>query len=392
MANDRSDRDVSLDYLRATLTVLVVAHHSSLAYTTFASSDPGNYQGGTAPIVDAARWIVLDHAENLNDVFFMSAMFFISGLFVWRSLKRHGATRFLRDRFVRLGLPFALGVLVLMPVAYYAAWLFSGGAPDYLAYWRNNLLRDGFTPGPLWFLWVLLLFDVVAAATFLVARNLDAAFERVARLGETRPLVLTLAILILCAAAYLPALAVFGFDAWRAFFTGPFYFQTSRFGLYLVWFVIGCVLGAKGITRGLLNPDGPMARHGGAWFAAAVVIYLVMEFVPRAIFDAGLLPMARARPLYDVLWVASCVASTLGFLALFRQRMRTRSTLMNSLARCAYGVYVVHYIYVLWIQYALLETPLHAGLKFLLTFAGALALSWASASLMLCIRPLRRVL
>lgn len=29
-------RDISIDYLRATLTLLVVAHHSALAYTTFA--------------------------------------------------------------------------------------------------------------------------------------------------------------------------------------------------------------------------------------------------------------------------------------------------------------------------------------------------------------------
>ena len=33
-------------------------------------------------MIDGARWLFLDYAENFNDVFFMSLMFFISGLFV----------------------------------------------------------------------------------------------------------------------------------------------------------------------------------------------------------------------------------------------------------------------------------------------------------------------
>jgi glucan biosynthesis protein C len=49
-------RDVSVDYLRATLTLMVLAHHSSLAYTTFAHFNPAHYLASTAPIVDSARW------------------------------------------------------------------------------------------------------------------------------------------------------------------------------------------------------------------------------------------------------------------------------------------------------------------------------------------------
>ncbi len=94
----KSRRDVSLDYLRATLTVMVVAHHSSLAYTHFAHIDSKNYLASSAPVIDEARWLFLDYAENFNDVFFMSLMFFISGLFVLPSLRRSGAAAFLRNR------------------------------------------------------------------------------------------------------------------------------------------------------------------------------------------------------------------------------------------------------------------------------------------------------
>ena len=164
----KSRRDVSLDYLRATLTVMVVAHHSSLAYTHFAHIDSKNYLASSAPVIDGARWLFLDYAENFNDVFFMSLMFFISGLFVLPSLRRSGAAAFLGNRLVRLGLPFAVGVTVLMPAAYYAGWLAAGHPEGYLDYWRANITTHGWPSGPLWFVWVLLLFDIVAAAAFAI--------------------------------------------------------------------------------------------------------------------------------------------------------------------------------------------------------------------------------
>src|SRR5262244_517376 len=64
-----------IDNLRSFLTVLVVAHHSSLAYTTFAKFDKTNYMSSTAPVVDNSRWIVMDIFAGFNDIFFMSLMF-----------------------------------------------------------------------------------------------------------------------------------------------------------------------------------------------------------------------------------------------------------------------------------------------------------------------------
>jgi hypothetical protein len=49
-------KDVAFDYLKTTLVLMVVAHHSCLAYTTFAHFDPAQYlTRSTAPVVDIAR-------------------------------------------------------------------------------------------------------------------------------------------------------------------------------------------------------------------------------------------------------------------------------------------------------------------------------------------------
>ena len=62
-----------------------------------------------------------------------------------------------------------------------------------------------------------------------------------------------------------------------------------------------------------------------------------------------------------VLWVVSCVASCFAFLALFRGAVRTTRPWMDSLSRSAYIIYVVHYVYVLWLQRALMGLEVHAS-------------------------------
>ena len=55
-----------------------------------------------------------------TDSFFMAAFFFLSGLFVWPSLSASRRQAHLRDRLLRLGLPFAIAAVTVIPLAYYA--------------------------------------------------------------------------------------------------------------------------------------------------------------------------------------------------------------------------------------------------------------------------------
>lgn len=381
-------RDVALDYLKATLVLMVVAHHSCLAYTTFAHFDPAHYlTGSTAPVVDTARWQFLDYAENFNDVFFMSLMFFISGVFVWPSLRRSGALAFLRGRLLRLGAPFAAGVVLLMPLAYYASWQLTGHDAGYLAYWRQNFTQ-AWPPGPLWFIWVVLFFDILAAGLFLAwPRRLGAV---ALTWTKGKPLVAATAMFGLCATVYLPALKAFGW-AWGAFFIPPFYFQLSRFGLYLAWFSAGVWLGRDDLEHGVLARDGALARRWRWWIWGCFVAYNALVFLPMWLAEGGVSASQRDA-IWAILWVVSCVASCFGFLALFRGAVRTRRPWMDSLSRSAYIIYIVHYVYVLWLQRALMGVSVHASLKFLAVFTAATLFSWLTAQCLLRFPWLRRVL
>jgi hypothetical protein len=78
-----TNRDAALDYLRAFLTVLVVAVHSVAAYAlVIPASHPRHSWLAGAPIADSHRMPGVDLFMHFNDNYFMSLMFFLSGLFV----------------------------------------------------------------------------------------------------------------------------------------------------------------------------------------------------------------------------------------------------------------------------------------------------------------------
>jgi glucan biosynthesis protein C len=384
----KKPRDVSIDYLRAVVTLMVLAHHSSLAYTTFAHFDRVNVFDSTAPVVDTARWRFLDYAENFNDVFFMSLMFFLSGLFVYPALKRHGVPGFVKERLLRLGLPFAFAVTLLMPIAYYASWKLGGHTQSYPEFWWL-LARHGFAVGPPWFIWVLLFFDCIVAAVFPLLRHLQRKIAGfLERLGA-HPVSCSIAFTILAALVYLPLLAKYG-TAWTNFITAPFAFQTSRILLYGLWFLAGYFIGNAGLERGLLARDGLLVRRRRWWVRWCVVAYNALIFIPMIPAFGRLASLTRGA-VESTLWVVSNVASCFAFVALFRGSVSKRRGWMDSLARSAYVMYLVHYVFVTWTQWLLLDVNLFAGIKFLIVFLVVTALSWLTAQAAIRIPGVRNV-
>jgi hypothetical protein len=303
---------------------------------------------------------------------------------VWPTLRSRGVGTFLRDRLLRLGLPFLVGAAVVMPLAYYPSWLAAGQRPGYLGYWLD-FLKNGWSPGPLWFIWLLLFFDVIAALIFLLLRKRNGGF--VARSGWKAFLIL----FVVCFFAYVPLLTRFGFGTWIPFFFPPLYFQLPRILLYLTWFFAGVLIGSNGIRSGFMAEGSAFARHWPLWIGACVVAYNLLWFVPGGIESAH--GSKELRDLSSVIfWVLSCCASCFGFLALFRGVLTARSKWMDSVTRAAYIMYMVHYAFVTWTQYLLLGVTIFAGIKFAITFVVVAGASWVTARLLLKVPVLRSVL
>src|SRR5262249_4277677 len=151
---------VAVGYLRAFVTLMVLAQHAMLAYHPFApvpeaslATEPRSWLA--FPIADSQRSSAFLVVMTFNDIFGMSLMFFLSGLFVWQSLERNGSGAFLRRRVVRLGVPFVVAATVLTPLAYYPSYLVRSTTPSFAGF-RDEWLAMGMWPGaagPAWFLW-----------------------------------------------------------------------------------------------------------------------------------------------------------------------------------------------------------------------------------------------
>ena len=66
-----------------------------------------------------------------------------------------------------------------------------------------------------------------------------------------------------------------------------------------------------------------------------------------------------------------------GLVSFFVRFFKRPGPVFDSLSRNAYGIYLVHYAFALWIQYCLYDVDRPAILKVLIGYAVTLALSWA---------------
>ncbi|MEA2942377.1 MAG: hypothetical protein QOD09_2906 [Bradyrhizobium sp.] len=364
-------RIAAFDRARSFVTLLVVLHHSVLNFTYFGNGD-------------SQRWLGFDLVVLFNDSFFMALMFFISGLFVWDGLMKKGWAVFLRDRAWRLGVPFLISVFVLMPIAYYPTFLryHLPGTTDlsFLHFWRNIFVVGPWPSGPAWFLWVLLALDAGAAAVGRFAPGLIETASRIVYGLRDRPITVFVMFLAITIAAYEPMRLTFGDASWWEIGAFPLPIQTSRILLYTAYFFAGVIVGATDLKTGLLAENGELARRWPIWLAVAMVFYgaiLGLVYVHHnwvANFDA---PPRWWGISYSLAFAIFSAAMCFTVPAIHLRFARARWRLLDAMRPSAYGIYLLHYVFIIWLQYAVYDLPLHAGVKFIIVFVGTLSMSWA---------------
>jgi peptidoglycan/LPS O-acetylase OafA/YrhL len=370
----------ALRNLRSCVILLVVGFHSVLPYlaSQHASQAPFNsppYSWLGVPLVDNERWLGFDLFCAAQYVFLMPFMFFLSGLFVWPTLVRKGSWVFLSERVLRLGVPFVLGVYLLMPIAHYPVYRVTAVDPSWSAFWAQWVALPFWPSGPLWFLWQLLVLDVAAAALYCLAPQSGAFLGRLGA-GDS-PHRFFLLLLTISALAYVPF--ALKFQPWDWGKVGPFSFQPSRLLHYLVYFFAGVGVGAYGLDRGLLRLDGMLARRWALWLAAAVAAFIVWMAATAVTMGGASSQLPQLEVLPALAFTLSSATACLCFASVFLRFASRPWPAFAGLSENAYGIYLVHYVFVIWLQYLLLGLALFAIVKGALVFAGALSLSLASA-------------
>jgi hypothetical protein len=384
--NRMSTPALALNNLRTFAIVIVLAVHSFVAYlasspaSSFRFDDPP-FRWRSIPIIDGDRWLGFDIFCAHQDTYLIALLFFLSGLFVWPSLTRKGARNFLRGRAVRLGLPFALAVGLLMPVAHYPIYRVTAADPSVTAYWRHLLALPFWPSGPPWFLWVLLVFDLGAAALYAFARRSGDALGRIVGKLSARPTAFVTVLVAASGLAYVPlALA---FTPWTWFHVGPFAFQLCRPLLYAVYFLTGLGVGAHGIERGvLLAPGGWLTRHWTVAAGAAIATFALWLGLVGIAMSGGGPASLQLQVLEASGFVLCCAAGSIFMLAIFVRFASRHMRVLDAVSEESYGMYLVHYMFCVWLQFALLGFAVPAIIKAAIVFSGTLLLSWGSVAAM----------
>jgi peptidoglycan/LPS O-acetylase OafA/YrhL len=95
---------------------------------------------------------------------------------------------------------------------------------------------------------------------------------------------------------------------------------------------------------------------------------------------------------YSLLFVLFSAATMFAILAYFLNHRRTEFSVLDRLQADAYGMFLVHYPIVLWLQYSLYDVDVPAIVKATIAFVGTTLLSWGATWLLRQIPGAKRVL
>ena len=372
--NDRvammSERSVAFDRARTFITLLVVIHHSVVNFTYFGNGD-------------RMRWLGFDAIVLFNDSFFMAFMFLISGLFVHRQPDAPGsgglsakARLAARDAVVDLDLrPDTDRLLCVVPA---------------LSYARHDGLQ---------FLSLLVAYDhgrAVAVRTVVVsvgaarirchrgsglvdgARILQA-FGRLVFTLRKRPVTAFVAFLIVSVVSYLPMHLTFGDGAWFEPGHYPFPIQTSRILLYPAYFFTGVAIGVVSLRAGILAENGEIAKRWLVWLAMAVLFFgamLLLIYAHHNWIENFASPPLWWRTAYGLAFAMFSAAMAFTVQATSLRLSGSSLRLLDAMQPQAYGIYLLHYVFIIWLQYVVYDPAFPAGIKAAIVFTGTLAGSW----------------
>ena len=377
MKPDNRPRLFFIDNLRIGLIMLVVAHHVGQAYGP---------TGGWWYFSSPERAPVLGAFFAVNRSFFMSLFFMVSGYFLPQSFDRK-ARGFLKDRFVRLGIPLLAFFFVIIPLMMYAYHVnFRPYGPiSFLSYYSHFYFSHGPRPphwigpawpdrnfGHLWFVEHLLVF----AVCYWLWRRLTPFSAAPAGRTEDRPptsveiivFALALAVVTFVVRLWYPI------DRWIA----PLGIQVAFADVPrdLAFFLIGVIAYRRNWFH--IMPK----KAGMAWLfvGLAAVAFCYGDFVltGHTNFNGGGPTLGAFA--YDLWEAFLCCGICIGLTVLFRERLNRQGRLARDLAASTYAVYLFHVPVLVALQYAAGHAALGPLMKFFLVTLIAVPATFAISS------------
>ena len=328
----------------------VIAHHAAMSF-----------------LVSADFWLVHDSSRSfgfnilcgIGEGFRNHLFFFLAGFFADLLLVRSGLQGFIRQRAQRIGLPFLLGMLTLVPLS---NWIFlwarqqlpASGIP-----WHYLFTR----PGHLWFLEMLLFFYAATALVVWAGRYtrltrclapLDAAFDWL--MSSPWRLLVLLPPAMLCLWPHTEVGYVHD--------KGGSLFPPLRACVYYgQFFLLGWWLHRR------MDHLQTLARSYKTYLLISVLSFAAFG-IGHMVYNTPGQPQTLGLKTL-IIFTAALYACTTTFAVTgwFLRHADTHSPKIRYLSDASYGCYLAHYPLVLWLQVVVARWDMNCWLKFTLIVA-----------------------
>lgn len=347
-----SERRHDLDWVRVIVVLLLFVFHSARVF------DPAE----PFYVWSEQKSTFLQHTViGLFSQWAMPLLFLVSGSATWYALGKRNAGRYLRERVLRLLVPFVFGVLVIVPPQAYLALLDHGDPArsypvflgSYFSDWSDLSGYFGtFTPAHLWFIVFLLAYSIASLPLLLHLRSAAGRrwVERAAA-WMAHPMGLWAVGIVFVLVAVLPDIAG----------KNPF--------LYLAYFLVGFSVVASDRPQAAFQRAAPYA------LALAVVTYGALVWLttgdPRP--ESGSLVDAAvhvARHFGTWLWLVAI----LGFA---RRYLSFGHPLLARLNEASYPVYVLHQTVIVAVAYPVVRWGLPLAAQYVLIVLLSVGVTWS---------------
>ena len=371
-----ANRLAYIDNLRWSIILLVLAVHSAIPYSHLGPW----YVYDPRPVGPASQYVFLTFEANAQ-AFFMGILFFVAGHFVPAAFDRKGLRDFLRERWVRLGVPTLLFMVVIQPlIICYMMRAWPGG------FWQGFLhlyLPTKYFPsgsGPMWFTLALLIFSAVYA----LGRSL---FPRLAAPALAAPGWRGVAATGL-GIAVLAFLIRWGQPIGTSFLN----MQLCFFAAYVVLFCLGIVAYRQNWLDRL-----PAWRPAIGWLALAGIVAAWAITTALCGLDHGdwnyLGNGTWESAVYAVWESLFCVFVSVVLLSLYRAHVNATNRATRFLSDNAFGAYFLHTPILVWITVQMQGLDWPPLAKFLLQMVLTIPLTYLAVDLVFRRIPLlKRIL
>ena len=316
-----------VDNIRWTMVILVLTMHATDTYSPF-----GNWYYRDRADSSFGTTLFFGIYQSFLQAFFMGLLFFVSGYFTVQAWKKRTAAAFVRSRFVRLGIPTLLYMLVIGPITQYFlshTWGTGGFAHQWLTH-----LRDGewlSETGPMWFCAALLIFSLAFVLIQSAWPPLRPPTNSLPHHGTIIAIIIAMAVSTFLARIVSPEN------------TSVLNVHLGDFPQYILMFSAGIVAYRGSWLEHF--PDRLAAQWSvGALLISTPLLVILLEasgsaHIDKQAFNGGLNFVSAIKCTWEAF---VCLGMSVGLLALYRRTLDHQSVWAKYLADNAFAVYLFH--------------------------------------------------